>query len=179
MPKLRLSTARVNRIIWPPKCVVCGSHKTTTMRARCSIVTRASYAIFYWSWTTKGFSVGYPLCIKHKILCFLPSLLSERNLFNTAISFILFIAVFVLSIWLLAPIIMFFLDGTEINYDQTAFYFVGLIAAIVLVFFGVRKLTPVKLHGADNQTISLSINNESYMSEFTALNQEAIMGSKR
>lgn len=179
MPKLRVSTAHGDKISWPLKCVVCGSPNTTTLRLRCSMVTKASYAIVYWSWSSKRLSVAYPICIKHKILCFLPSLLSERNLFNTAVSFILFIAVFVLSIWLLAPIILFFLDGTAIDYDQTAFYYLGLIAAIVLVFFGVRKLTPVKLHGADDQSISLSITNESYMREFTALNQEAVMESKR
>jgi len=179
MPKLRISTARGDIISWPLKCVVCGNPNTTTLRVRCSMVTKASYAIVYWSWSSKRLSIAYPICIKHKILCFLPSLLSERNLFNTAVIFILFIAIFLLSIWLLAPIILFFLDGTAIDYDQTAFYFLGLIAAIVLVFFGVRKLTPVKLHGADDQSISLSINNESYMKEFTALNQEAVMESKR
>ena len=179
MPKLRLSTAHDNRIFWPAKCVVCSSPSTTTLRARCSMVTSASYAILYWSWRSKRLSVGYPICIKHKILCFLPSRLSERNLFNTGVSLILLIAVFVLSIWLLAPIILFFFDGSTVHYDQTAFYYMGLIAAIVTVFFLVRKLTPVKLHGADDQSISLSISNENYATEFKTMNQKAILEEKK
>jgi hypothetical protein len=179
MSKLRVSTAHGDKVIWPLKCAVCGNPITTKLRLRCSMVTKASYAIAYLSWSSKILSLAYPICMKHKILCLLPSLLSERNLFNTAVTFILFIILFVLSIPLFAPIILLFIDGTPIRYDKAALYCLGIIIAIVLFFIFIRKATPVMLHGADDQSITISITNESYAKEFVALNHDAIIELKK
>jgi len=175
MAKFRLNTMLGRGISWPAKCIVCGDINTTTAHTKCSMVTRASYRVIYWGWTSRTISIIYPICWKHKVLCFLPSLLSRRSLFNIGVGFVLFVIIFVLLLWLIIPLVMFFLEGIPLEYDITALYILCLIMAVISAFIVVKVWTPVKLYGADNESITLSINNETYANEFEALNKEIIV----
>lgn len=172
MPTYSLTIGTEGGIRWPNKCTVCGEAATCYGTARCAVVTKLAYRIIYWSYTSRILSIQYPLCLKHRALRFLPSLLSRRNLFNLGLGFLV---CFFFAFGALMPALAWLLDGAPIHDPRLVLTWTLLFAAGLGVFFLSKHLTPVRINSVNDQALVISIANPRYASEFEVANNERII----
>jgi hypothetical protein len=173
MPRYSLQMSPLGGISlsWPNKCVVCGQDATTHGEASCNVLTHAAYRLIWWEYSTESMSVRYPFCRKHRLLRYLPSLVSRRNLLNLSVA----AAVLWLFIYESAMPLWANLTRVESLPDpNSALIASGLLIAGIAAFLLAKHFTPVKLNDIANGELVISISNPQYAREFEVGNADRI-----
>lgn len=172
MAVLRLDISKRQGVYWPKKCAVCGAEATSEGKAACSIATKPQYRLIYLGWTRRRISMSYPLCMKHRLTCFLPSLVSERNLFNLGFGFL---AVFLFVFGVLVPLASYIIYHEPIMNPQFVIWYSFLFGLGIVACIAIQGLVPVKIKDANEAMITLKISNRTYADEFKMLNRASIV----
>jgi divalent metal cation (Fe/Co/Zn/Cd) transporter len=94
-----------------------------------------------------------------------------RNLFNLAVGVLWAI----LAIGLIATAYDWLVRSENPPQPQLVLWYTFTVFGAVGVFALARRLTPVKLNGATEETVTLSITSDTYAREFEILNRAAIV----
>ena len=155
---------------WPNKCAACGGKATDEIESKCSVVTKVGYFVLFATTTHQVTRICYPVCHKHKIIGTIAGKLSQRNLLNLGMGVLACVFLYGIGVALFQ-----FITAGETSIGKN---FLLFEAMYVLVYFGfyfwAKKNTPVKINNATENEIELSFNNDTYRTEFMALNKEII-----
>ena len=156
---------------WPNKCVVCGQPATTHGEAYCTVLTDVAYRLIYWNYSTQSMSIRYPLCREHRLLRYVPSLLSRRHFLTLCVAAILlwfFIYEAAMPVWAWA------LRGDVIRDPTLVLISTAMLIAGIAAFGLAKHFTPVKINDIGHSRLVISISNPQYASEFEAANADHI-----
>jgi hypothetical protein len=165
--KFRLAKTSVK---WPLKCAACCNAAQRTCIADCSVLNGVDYFLLRPKPIAR-LEIRYPVCNRHAIASILASFIYARNMLNIAFSLLLII----LILTLISMSYFYFFGSTR---SPDLFLFLKLlllaIASVSIAVLG-KKFTPVKINTFDKNTVTLSIRNDDFASEFAKLNQDSIM----
>lgn len=168
MGSLRLKLSSVQRLRWPPSCAVCGAKAEDHAVASISTSKNFRYYGILLRWTKNTFSVPFPVCRRHKILCLLLDLPAQWGFIDAFIYLILVPGIlWIVSTLLLAS--LWELKGAALEPFTIAsgIFFYGLMA---LFYFLAATIKPVKLYRIDETSLTISIKNEDCFKAFQLLN---------
>lgn len=172
MPTFELKIGDETALHWPTKCVVCGASANSFGIAKCSVVTKVSYVLIYLRYTSRIVTLRYPLCLRHRLLRYVPSLISRRSLFNLAIGFLV---AFMFFFGTVMPLWAYLYEGVALAHPLLVLTWALVFAVGVVVFVLGRSLTPVMIHDAKDDTLKMSVTNLHYAEEFERANQDRIV----
>jgi hypothetical protein len=167
MQKFRLAQTSVK---WPLKCAACCSAAQRTCIADCSVLNGVDYFL-PGPKPIARFEIRYPVCNRHAITSTLASFIYARNMLNIAFSLLLIILILALI-----SMSYFYFFGATRNLDLFLFLKLSFlaVAGMGIAVLG-KKFTPVKINTFDKNTVTLSIRNDDFASEFAKLNQASII----
>jgi hypothetical protein len=176
MAVVKLDVSKGKGIFWPKKCAVCGAEATSEGKAACSVVVKPRYRLIYFGWTKRRIKMTYPLCTKHRLVAFFPSLVSERNLFNLGVGFL---AVFLFVFGVLFPIASYLIYREPILNPEFVIWYSFLFVLGVVACIGIQRLAPVKIKDANETMINLKFADQAYANEFAILNRASIVDTNK
>lgn len=176
MGSVKLSMSDKLRIKWPNHCAVCDNPPTDSATTSITNTTKFRYYVVAMSFTHQTYSLSYPVCKKHKILCKLLDQPAKSSLLGNTFAF--FIVAFIL--WLILNLFItytFGFIGIKNLTEDAILKWSGYSAfglAICFIIYG-AYIKPVKVINLSEDSMELNIKNDKYLNEFNALNMENII----
>lgn len=167
MGSLRIPIKDCSSLRWPSCCMVCGA--SAELEAITSISTSSDFQFMVMiTWTRHTFSIAFPVCRKHKIICRLLDVPAR-------LSFIygfLYLIIVPLILWIVSTILIAATTGLKGDMldpysNALGIFFYG---STVLLYVVAVTFRPVKLSAIDDTSVTLTVRNSESFKRFQLLN---------
>jgi uncharacterized integral membrane protein len=158
---------------WPPMCPICNCKATDTAETSITHTKDPKYYVVAFGWTNEKYSLKFPVCRKHKLLCKIIDLPASMGSIN---GFLFFIFA-PLVIWVgLSLLISFITPVKDLGFGNIFNWLGGIIYIAFFCFFIIASiLKPVKIINLNEGFLNLRIRNSNILKIFKSLNAEKIV----
>lgn len=116
-------------------------------------------------------SIRYPLCLKHRVLRYVPSLISRRHVLSLCLAAVV-LWFFIYEAGL--PLWAWIMRGDIIRDPNLVVISTALLTVGIVIFALARQFTPVKIDDINRGVLVISISSAEYASEFEVANADRI-----
>jgi len=155
----------IGNLKWPMKCMICGTEVEYEAQASISDISDSGLTWY----TIRRRSIGYPVCKKHRLVCFFLDLPEQVRFVWTVLAFLPIALVISLRKIMLA------LDIEQQSQTYIMTYFIIISYALVFAYlFLSKRLLPVRLSHIENNVLKVSIKDEGLYLEVMNMNKDLI-----
>lgn len=176
MNTVKIKLERGEKIQWPNICAMCGNEATHTSSTSFTTTKDIGYYIVVITFKHETYSISYPVCRKHKLICNILDHPARESLMNNTL-FVIIMTAILLGLSYFLPLIIFDSLGLKYIskiYDEYCWGWVGLISFVLVILYVTGIFKPVKISIEDDSMI-ISIKNNNYFNKFKILNRDKIL----
>jgi hypothetical protein len=149
---------------WPRECAACGKPASSSLTATYAATSNAKFLGVYASWQSQPITLAYPVCRKHQLVYFVPTILTTMSLGHV----VFFTAAAIGGLIGFAGLV-----GSIVRLEYSALpTSIALLAPISLVLWS-RVFAPVRIGHFSPPLIWIRIRRPEFAGEFSKLNPTA------
>jgi hypothetical protein len=148
---------------WPTKCMFCGTEAKHAARASISDISDSGLT----SYTIRRRSIEYPVCQKHRFICFILDLPERIRFVWTVLAFL------PIALAIALKKIMLMLDMEHQIQIMTYFVIIGYVLVFAYLFLSKRFL-PVRVSHVNSNVLKVTIRNNNRYLEVMSMNMDHI-----
>jgi hypothetical protein len=179
MNSVKFKLERGVKIQWPSYCAMCGSKATHEASTSFTATKNIGYYVVVITFKHQTYSISYPVCRKHKIICNLLDHPARESLLNIT----LFIFITSLILWgLFYLLFLSIFDLVGLNnisriYQEYGWQWTGLIALVLVMLYVSGIFKPVRISNIEEDSMIISIKNNKFFNDFKILNSDKVMNN--
>jgi hypothetical protein len=172
MTSVKFKLERGLKIQWPNCCAVCAGKATHEASTSFTATKDIGYYLVVINIKSQTYSIPYPVCRKHKIICTLLDYPARWSLFGIALY--IFLIPFILW-FLFSALFLPILDLVGLKSIEYISNSIGLIVIVLLMLYLSGIFKPVRISNIKDDSMKISIKNDIYFNNFKILNSDKIM----
>lgn len=168
MGSMSFPLSTTTSIRWPSACAVCGAPSEGEAVTTVSTSKNVQYYGVLLKWTKHSLQLAFPVCAKHRTLCWLLDFPSRWG-FVDAFLYLLFVPGLLWLALSLCVAVLFGVKGDALDPISTTL--AALLWGSAIAYYAAAMFVkPVRLSDLHKGKLTISIKNEHYFSQFQSLN---------
>ncbi|MEE9912105.1 MAG: hypothetical protein K4571_10315 [Deltaproteobacteria bacterium] len=173
---VQIKLDRFSKIQWPSICAMCGRDATYSANTSFTTTKDIGYYLVVITFKHQTYSIAYPVCRKHRIICNLLDHPARESLMSLAIFVLITTAVLWALFYFLVSLV---LDVVGLKYISSLYLnncgeWVALISFVLVMLYALGIFKPVKISNIDDDSIVIGIKNKDFFDSFSNLNRDKI-----